>query len=268
MAISFIEFVKFGREQRLAENPVLHRAFLFAFGPLGVHTRIRTARVINKVVTLDLPENAKILDVACGHAYGSFYLAKKFKKYRILALDIDMPVIRKNIQAQTRLGLDNLAFSQQDAEHISASNEYDLIICIDYLEHIMDDVGALRSFKQALKSQGKLVIHVPKKHQEHSRFLPVFKNHITEDHVRDEYLPEEIEEKLRDAGYDILSLSYGFGRWGEISFELNNLFWENKFLRTIAAIFFFPLSLWLGYIDTKQVHKAGNSILVVVKPKL
>lgn len=61
------------------------------------------------------------------------------KKFRTLALDI----------------------SQDDAIESLNGDRIDTITCINVLEHIEDDIGALRNMRQMLKPQGKVVILVP-----------------------------------------------------------------------------------------------------------
>ncbi len=73
------------------------------------------------------------------------------------------------------------------ASEIDAQGVYDLIFSIDLLEHIIDDIGTLEGFRQALSPQGRLLLHLPRRHQDQQRVFSAFKNHIISDHVRDEY---------------------------------------------------------------------------------
>jgi SAM-dependent methyltransferase len=157
---------------------------------------------------------------------------------------------------------------------------YDLIISIDVLEHIQDDVGLLRQFRQALKPGGYLVLHVPRRHQEMWRWLPVFHRHgvnrytreestaggfhkvVIEGHVRDEYTAEELRQVVEEAGFRVMDLRETIGRWGEISFELNNLLWPWPFLRYLLALLTYPIAAPIGYLDIRQQPSRGNSLLI------
>jgi hypothetical protein len=84
--------------------------------------------------------------------------------------------------------------------------------------------------------------------------------------VRDEYTAAEIHEKLDQAGFQVEYLRYGFSPWGELAFELNNLFWQHMALRLAIALIFHPLCVWLGYMDTRQEYDSGNSLLILARP--
>jgi SAM-dependent methyltransferase len=163
------------------------------------------------------------------------------------------------------LGLDNLTFTLGSFQMLSADPGYDLIISIDVLEHVQDDEGMLARMSAVLRPGGMVVIHVPLRHQDQKRIFKAFRQHTVSDHVRDEYLPEEIRQKVEQAGLTIEKLEFGFGFLGELSFELNNLFWEKRFIRNVLALLFLPISLVTGYIDTRRALKQGNSIVLVAR---
>jgi hypothetical protein len=85
--------------------------------------------------------------------------------------------------------------------------------------------------------------------------------------VRDEYLPEEINEKLETAGFQVLRMRYGFGWLGELAFELNNLFWNHAFPRAFSALLTYPLAWLLAYLDVNTKIKSGNSIILVAQAR-
>lgn len=266
MSLNFRQFREVGSEQWLALTNPIHRSFVRLFGPLGVHARIRNARVINAIRRLNLPQNARLLDAGCGHAYATFWLARHYPAYQLTALEVDEGLVQNGRQIVNKLGLINVQFVQDNALNINQNTAYDLVFSIDVLEHIDNDVGTLLIFRNALKPGGRLLLHLPRRHQEHKRFFPVFKNHTTPDHVRDEYTADEIEAKLTQAGLCVDYLRYGFSMWGELAFELNYLFWDSRLLRTFSAILFHPISVWAGYMDTRQDYNDGNSLLVLAHP--
>jgi len=267
MTLDFRHFLQIGTEQWLAQPDLLRKIFVRLFGPLGVHARIRNARIINAFNKLTFSPGAKILDAGCGHAYATFWLARHYPFYQFTALELDEKLVRDGRYISNRLVLKQVAFVHQSALDIIAASEYDLIFSIDLLEHIQDDMKVLCNFHDALRPRGFLLLHLPRRHQEHWRFFPVFKNHTTPEHVRDEYTASEIRSKLDLAGFEVIYLCYGFNRWGELAFESNYLFWKSKILRTLTALFFHPLSMWLAYMDTRRDYADGNSLLVLARPK-
>ena len=151
---------------------------------------------------------------------------------------------------------------------VTQENSFDLAICIDVLEHIPDDVGLLKKIFRALKSDGYLVLHVPRRNEQQWRFLKVFQNHTVEGeygHVRGEYVEAELRERFAQAGFEIRELQQTFGRWGEISFELNQLAWKRPWLRYALVPFTYPIAIPIGYLDTHQYQAQGNAYLVIAQ---
>jgi SAM-dependent methyltransferase len=236
-------------------------------GPLGIHRRIRQARLINAIRALDLPPDADILDAGCGHGYATMWLARMRPDCRFRALEADPDLVVAGKRTATAMGLKNVAFYQGDVAALQDVAAYDLIFSADVLEHIEDDVGTLRAFRRALRPGRPLLLHLPRRHQEHRRVFPAFKRHTTPDHVRDEYTAEEITERLDRAGFRVEDLRYGFSLWGELAFELNNLFWERRLLRLAIAFVLHPLCVLLAYVDTRRDYDDGNSLLVLARAK-
>lgn len=263
MPLNFWQFRKVGHEQWLVQSNPLQRLFIRLFGPLGVHARIRNTRVINAIQRLELPAESKLLDAGFGHGYVTFWLARQYPQYHITALEVDPKLIDDGMEIANQRGLKNVSFIRGSATDLDQTQRYDLVFSIDVLEHIEDDTGTLRVFWKCLRPGGKLLLHLPRRHQEHWRFFSAFKDHTTPDHVRDEYTASEIRDKLTQTGFRVEYLRYGFSRWGELAFELNYLFWRWNPLRVLSAIIFHPLSIWLAYMDTRRDYEDGNSLLIL-----
>lgn len=266
MPLTYYQFKQIGREQWLVERNYFKRSFVRCFGPLGIHARIRNARVINAVERITLPPNACILDAGCGHAYATFWLAQHYPNHRFRALEYQSNLVMAGKEIVARMGLKNVEFVQANVINLTEAAKYDLIYSIDMLEHILDDVDVLNRFHHALRLDGHLILHLPRRHQEHRRFFPAFKRHTTHDHVRDEYTAEEIRTLLEENQFEVTYLRYGFSMWGELAFELNYLFWEWTLLRVLTAILTHPACVWLAYKDTRKDYDDGNSLIIHARP--
>ena len=264
MHLSFFEFLHLGNQQGLVHTNPFVRIFFRLFGPLGIHARIRNGRVINALLKLSLASK-RILDCGSGHGYTLFYLARKYPAANFMGVEIDKDQVTECIDITSKLGIDNLSFEQSSVQELPLKPLYDLVYSIDVLEHVENDREMVNNMVRALKPGGYLVIHVPLRHQLQSRIFKTFEQHTVSDHVRDEYLPEEIIGIVQSADCNIINLQYGFGFWGELAFELNNLFWEIRYLRILTALTLFPISLILGYIDTISNPNMGNSILIIAE---
>jgi SAM-dependent methyltransferase len=264
MGLNFFDFLRIGREQSYLPRPWPIRLFTRLFGPLGLHSRIRSANTINAIQHLHLPVDAHILDAGSGRGLTLFWLAQRYINFKLHGIERDEVLVVGCREIATRLGLDNLTFDQGDlSQCVDLGGPYDLIISIDVLEHIEDDVGVLRKMYQALTPTGKLLLHLPLHRWDQHRIFSVFKKHIIHDHVRDEYTPDEIQTKLRMAGFAVHQLAYGFGPLGELAFELNAMFWDHLALRAVMALLTYPLALLLAYLDIRHQHERGNSMIIV-----
>ncbi|MEX1018675.1 MAG: class I SAM-dependent methyltransferase [Litorilinea sp.] len=260
--LSFRDFVRLGADQQYAQSNPLAAAFFRLVGPLGTHARIRNARVINTLWGMDL-NGKRVLDVGCGHGYTLFWLARRFPGATLLGMDIDAAQIAGCRRATEATGVENLHFRPGVYTDLPDDAAYDLVIAIDVLEHLHEDEAMLAKIATVLRPGGTVVIHVPLRHQVQRRILPAFRAHTVHDHVRDEYLPHEIVEKVTRAGLQVDRLAYGFGWWGELGFELNNLFWQSRLLRNLTALATLPIALWAGYRDACSRLPFGNSMVLL-----
>lgn len=263
---TFWDFLWLGREQWLAYSHPLARLFVRWLGPLGIHTRIRNAHILRIIETLSLPPGARVLDAGCGHAYASFWLARRHTDWEIWGMDIDSDVIACNRKAASFLKLTNLHFREGDVTKLDFPAPFDLIFSVDVLEHLANDIEALSNWRQAISQMGWLVLHLPLRHQMQKRIFPAFRKHVICDHLRDEYTEEEIKSKLTLAGFTPYLVAYGFGLWGEMAFEINYLFWQRPWMRTSLALLTFPLAICLGYMDSQSLILQGNSLILLARP--
>jgi cyclopropane fatty-acyl-phospholipid synthase-like methyltransferase len=237
-----------------------------ALGSPDTHARIRNAHVLNLIERLSLPPEARVLELGSGRGMALFWLARKHPQWQLSGIDLDTEMASTSERAAREGGWNNLDFQEGAAEDLDASEAYDLILCIDALEHIEDDLGLLQKMRHALKPGGYLVVHVPQRRQTQWRLFGAFSEHEVDGHVGDEYDEQELRQLFSRAGYRIGEMHQTFGRWGEISFELNMLAWRTRWLRNLLALVTYPIAVPLGYLDTKEYPERGNSFLVAAQP--
>ena len=102
----------------------------------------------------DLPKDARILEIGCGTGHNLPMLAAFGT---VDAIEID-PAARDI--ASARLGKPVGAAPLPELAGVERGG-YDLIAVLDVVEHIEDDVGALRAMAECLKPGGKILITVP-----------------------------------------------------------------------------------------------------------
>jgi 2-polyprenyl-3-methyl-5-hydroxy-6-metoxy-1,4-benzoquinol methylase len=262
MSIGFWDYMSLGRPQWRGQMSVSKALFFLLLGSPDAHTRVRNAHVLNLVQRLPLPSKARVLDIGSGRGVALFWLARHHPDWTLIGIELDPVMAGSSRMAAKRGGWANLTFVQDSATNLFEEKWYDLVLCVDVLEHITDDVGLLRQIARALKPGGYLVLHVPKRRQEQWRLLNVFNEHRVSDHVRDEYIKEELQQRFADAGLCIREFQHTLGRWGEISFELNMLAWRRWWLRNLLMLLTYPVAIPIGYIDIRQHHQRGNGFLV------
>lgn len=278
--VGFWNFVSMGREQWRGQQSPLKAAFFLFLGTPDTHTRLRNSYVINQIERLDLPSQSHVMEGGFGRAIVLSWLARRHPDWHLTGVDLD-PLMAEAARRVVEGGrYSNVEIVEGNIESLDEERTYDLAISIDTLEHIEDDLDFLRKHFRALKPGGFLVLHVPKRRQEQWRLIPAFRRHrvreiVREDasdgeahqvhvhgHVRDEYTAEELLHVVREAGFEIVDFRETIGRWGEASFELNNLLWPFPILRYLSALFTYPLAVPLGYIDVCSNPSQGNSLMV------
>jgi SAM-dependent methyltransferase len=281
--ISFWDFVSMGRPHWRGQTAWYKALAFFIFGSPDIHTRLRNSYVLNQINGLPMPAESHVLEAGAGRAIPLFWLAGRHPGWRLTGIELDPVLARSTQSALAYTGFKNISLIEGNILELDAESVYDLVICIDTLEHIQDDVGLLRRFRDTLRPGGYVVIHVPRRHQQMWRWLPVFHHHgvvghhrdtyvagerrriVIEGHVREEYTPEELQQVAEEAGFTAVTVRETIGRLGEISFELNNLFWTRPTLRYLLALLTYPIAIVLAYLDVKRNPAQGNSLLLTAR---
>ena len=101
----------------------------------------------------------RILNAGCGDGVFDFHL--KNKTSEIVSIDIN----RSDIQIARELNLKtNILYCVADIGTMPfAKGAFDCVICTDVIEHLSDDMGAIREMCRCLKKGGKLIITTPSK---------------------------------------------------------------------------------------------------------
>jgi len=100
----------------------------------------------------------KVLDIACGSGYGSYLLAKKGGAVEVLGCDLDSEAIR---YGDLRYFHQNVSRSIQDAEQFNVTNQYDVAISFETIEHLDNYTLFLQNVHNSLKTNGILIISTP-----------------------------------------------------------------------------------------------------------
>jgi SAM-dependent methyltransferase len=253
-----------GREQ--VHNPnysTLEKTYIALFGMPVVGLRIRGRNIFSLI-----PKRKryhKILDAGSGPGVFSFELGRRFPEAEVLGIDLLPDAISACKAIAEKTGSTNVDFKNVSIAQIADENSFDLIICVDILEHIEDDMAALGSLYNATAPGGTLLLHVPSLY----RRYPVFKRRINFDvptHVRPGYEVSEITGKVKETGFSIANsgLTYGFFETlaNNISYLITGARMKNKLLYSIV----FPLLNLVSLIGScARPKNIGAGIFIIAE---
>jgi 2-polyprenyl-3-methyl-5-hydroxy-6-metoxy-1,4-benzoquinol methylase len=103
----------------------------------------------------------RVLEVGCG--IGT--MSQKLSEVSEVVLGIEpnpscAAQVRQHMQNEARFSLRECLLEQCDADEL-ASHRFDTVVCVNVLEHIDDDAGALSMFKRVVQPGGHVLIWVP-----------------------------------------------------------------------------------------------------------
>jgi SAM-dependent methyltransferase len=260
--LSIGAFLRLGRQLALRHRNPLKRLAYRLLGDLNVHRRVRSAHVL-KALAGAVPQGADVLDAGCGEGACTFALAEALRPIRVTGIDIDPISVAACRAVAAGLPDHDVRFEQADVTRLAYHDRFDAAVCSEVLEHVWEDQAALRSLHRALKPGGRLVVHVPLRRRLQRRILPGYRSTCIADHVREEYVRDEIVGMVERSGFRVERVDTTFGPAGELAFELNTLPIGAK-LGRLMALFTLPLALPLAYVDLlTHARTDGNSLLVV-----
>ncbi|MCK5465111.1 MAG: methyltransferase domain-containing protein, partial [Bacteroidales bacterium] len=156
-----------------------------------------------------------------------------------------------------------------DLTKFREEGKYHLVLCVDVMEHILDDVEVFRNYSFSMKDGGILLISTPSD-QGGSDVHDDHKGSFIEEHVREGYNITDIIKKLKTAGFSEVRARYSYGWPGRISWRLS-MKYPIIMLNTSRLFFIlipfyylltFPVSMLLNILDVRLKHKTGTGLIV------
>lgn len=250
------------------KTPFLRRVFynlldLLLLRAWHVHKELNTWAASRK------SEEQRILDAGSGFGQYTYWLSSQSSKWNILAMDVKEEQISDSNHFFRAIGRQNVLFRIGDLVRYREENSYDLILSVDVMEHILEDVEVFRNFQASLVPGGMLVISTPSD-QGGSDVHGDGETSFIEEHVRDGYNIQEIQDKLKLAGFSKVQARYSYGKPGQISWRLS-MKYPMLMLNASKAFFIvlpfyylltFPISLVLNWLDVNGNHPSGTGLIV------
>jgi SAM-dependent methyltransferase len=145
-------------------------------------------RVLNAVLArLDLPPRARVLDAGCGSGRTLDDLARHGEAHGVELNPLGVEAARQRGHEVREGPVEAIPY--EDAS-------FDLVTCLDVLEHTDDDVKALRELRRVARPGGSLVVTVPA----HPR---LWSRHDEVNGHRRRYTRRALREAARAAGWEV-----------------------------------------------------------------
>lgn len=248
-------------------SPLLRKLFYKALGAMFLREWY-VKRKIKSFYSANHPPD--ILDAGSGFGQYSYFMAKKFTDTNIYAIDVKDDQISDCKYFFDKCGFTNCSFAVGDLTKIEDENKYDFILSVDVMEHIEDDIGVFKRFYRALRTSGRVLINTPSNLGGSDAHSEEDESFIGE-HVRLGYSKDEICSKLKQAGFEIESFEYTYGKWGSRYWKLGikypMLMLNKSKLLLIILPFYYMLTIWWAWLfmwlDINEKNKElGTGVLV------
>ncbi len=227
---------------------------------------------------LQIPEKARILDAGSGFGQYTYFMARRHPHWSVLAVDVKTEQLDDCRQFFKKAGVNNAGFEYADLTQFSRDAEFDLVLSVDVMEHILEDVQVFKNLHSALKPGGMLLISTPSDqggsdvhdHHKSDDYRNDGSASFVDEHVRDGYNINEIREKLKQAGFKRSEARYTYGWPGKISWKLSMKYPILMLNRSKAFIvvlpFWYLLTYWfallMNALDVRLKHPTGTGLLV------
>ncbi len=139
-------------------------------------------------------DGLRILEIGCGTGE----ITESLQKYGNVT-GIDMSNEAADFCRER--GLENIIVADINTINIDSLEKYDLVLALDVLEHIQDDIEAIKRVGKLLSQDGYFIINVPA-----YKFL--WSEHDEALQHKRRYSTYEIKRKLEDNGFEIVKMSY------------------------------------------------------------
>ncbi|MCX6273282.1 MAG: class I SAM-dependent methyltransferase [Bacteroidetes bacterium] len=227
----------------------------------------RELRRWNKARTNDA---VTVLDAGFGFGQYSYFLTGLGKNIRVKGLDLKEEQVEDCNRFFKSIQRNNITFFSGDLTQYVEYQAYDLILCVDVMEHILEDSLVFKNFSSSVKPGGRLYISTPSD-QGGSDVHDHGDESFIGEHVRDGYNLEDISEKLKTAGFSSVVARYSYGKYGKISWKLSMKYPilmvnVSKLFLILLPFYYlltFPFCLILNAMDVSRINPTGTGLIVM-----
>lgn len=178
---------------------------VYKAGECGEHTSKydQEGRLLAILSLVNLEKAGLVLDIGCGVGWLSRQYAE-LTKGQLVGIDFSEETISEARAKAMEEGLDNLKFEVMDAEDLGfRDNIFDIVICSEVLEHLLNPQKALNEMNRVVKPTGKIVITTPNPWNWNMVYKSLFKKSCGQ--IYDQPIaPLKLNKMAKDAGMRIV----------------------------------------------------------------
>jgi SAM-dependent methyltransferase len=140
-------------------------------------------------------------------------------------------------------------------DFLEIKGRYDTVICLNVLEHVNDDIKALKNLHSSLEIGGKIIVLVPQHEWLYSSLDEAL------GHLR-RYSKGRLEGNMREAGFEVERTIVSFNKIGVLSWILNGKIMKRKHFSKIQ-IKILNIFTWVFRLINPILPWKGLSVIVI-----
>jgi len=216
--------------------------------------------------------NIDIYDAGSGFGQYTYFMSTKLNPCNIYSIDVKEDWINDCRNFFNQKKIKNVSFAVEDLTSVDHRDKFDLIVCVDVMEHIQEDLTVFQNFYNSLKKGGYLLINSPSIYGGSDVHQDEEESFIGE-HARDGYSKEDLDSKLHPLGFVTYKSRYTYGFWGDKAWRLGIkypmlLLNISKAFLVILPLYYlltFPFTLIMMNLDFTNESKTGSGINFIAK---
>lgn len=213
-----------------------------------------------------------LLDAGSGFGQYDRFILNNFSNVHVHSVDLKKDYLkdsRNYFRKEAEEG--KISFQKANLLNFSSDTSFEMIICVDVLEHIEKDVMVMKNLASVLKKGGYFIMHSPSHYSEEDADD---EDSFVGEHARAGYSKKEIFNKLESAGLSPVKTHYTYGFWGHKAWILSvkwPMIWFNRFGLSAAVllILYYPLvmpfCILMNTADLFTKNDKGNGIYAVAQ---
>lgn len=211
-----------------------------------------------------------LLDAGSGFGQYDRFILKSFNNVFVDAVDVKQEYLDESIRFfEKEIEKKRIRFRTEDLLEFKTEKKYDLVICVDVLEHIENDVKVIKNMSSVMNEGGIFIMHSPSHYSEEDADGD---DSFVGEHARAGYSKQEITNKLEKSGLKPVNVHYTYGFWGHKAWILSvkwPMLWFNRFglSASLLLLFYYPLAmpfcLIMNFSDLYSSNRKGNGVYAV-----